>query len=144
MPHRIGFGLLGTDDLILGNERASDGRTQQIVGFIGRMRTKHRVAVLLSELLTQILDDDFISAGLVGFFLDTFEFIALAQFAGKCHELHARIAFFKPGENDGGIQPAGVGEDDFLGVFGCSHGSDSSKNRGLKSVKPDMVTRACV
>ena len=40
--------------------------------------------------------------------------IALPQLGRERDELHAGIALLEPGKDDGRIQPAGVGEDDFL------------------------------
>ena len=91
-------------------------RAQQIILLVDRVRPQHREAILLGELLAQIHDDDFIRAALVGLVLDAFELVALAQLGGERDQLHAGVALLEPGKNDGGIQPAAVGEDDFFGL----------------------------
>ena len=83
------------------------------------MRPQHGEAELLGEFLAQVLDDDFVGAALVGLVLDALELIALAELGRERDELHAGIAFLEPGKDDAGIQPAGVGEHDLLGLIRC-------------------------
>jgi hypothetical protein len=83
------------------------------------MGAKHGEAVLLGELAAEVFDDDFVGTGLAGLVFDAIEFAgALANVGAVGDEFDAGVAILEPGKDDGGVKPAGVGEDDFLGRFG--------------------------
>ena len=110
----VGAGLVRDQHLVLGDQRPRDGGAEQVVRLVDRVRPQHREAVVLGELLAQVLDDDLVGAALVGLLLDALELVALAELGGERDELHAGVAVLEPREDDGGIQPAGVGEHDLL------------------------------
>ena len=58
MGHRIGPGLLGDFDLLLGDQRPRDGGAQQIDAFIKRIGAEHRKHIVADEFLPQILDEN--------------------------------------------------------------------------------------
>ena len=69
------------------------------------------------EFLAEVLDDDFISAALAGLVFYSLELVSLPEFGGERDEFHAGVTLFEPGENDGCVQAAGLGENDFLGIL---------------------------
>ncbi len=107
------FGV-GDIDLVLGDEGAGDGGAEEVLGFVDGAGFEHGEAVLLGEFLAEVFDDALVGTGFEGFFLDAFEFIALAEFGGEGDDLAAGVIVLEPGEDDGGIEAAGVGEDDFF------------------------------
>jgi hypothetical protein len=111
---RIRPGLVRHFDLLGGDERPGDAGAQQVVLLVDRVRPQHREAIFLGELLAQVHDDHFIRAAFVCLLLDPLELISLPQLSGERDQLHARVTLLQPGEDDGRIQAAAVGEDDFL------------------------------
>ena len=70
--------------------------------------------VLRDELLPQVFDIDFGSAGLAGLFFEAAKFVAaLADIAAHGHDF-AAVILLEPWNDDRGIQPARVGERNFL------------------------------
>ena len=110
----VGTFLVGNLNLVLGDQGAGDGGAQEVLTFIDGAGFEHGEAVLFGEFLAEVFDDAFVGTGGEGFFLDAFEFVALAEFGGEGDDLAAGEVVLEPGENDGGIQPAGVGEHDLF------------------------------
>ena len=54
------------------------------------------------------------SAGLQGFLFQSLEFVSLSDIAGDGDDFRIVVVFLEPGDDDGCIQSAGVGEYDFL------------------------------
>ena len=129
------FGV-GDVDLVFGDQRAGDRGAEKIVGFVDSAGLEHGEAILLGKFLAEVFDDALVGAGREGLLLDPFEFIPLAELGGEGDDFAAGIIVFEPGEDDGGIEPAGVGEDDFLGKGMGGHGV--SRKRG-KNFKPCIV-----
>ncbi len=141
------FGM-GDIDLIFGDEGAGDGGAEEILRFVDCAGFEHGEAILLGEFLTEVFDDAFVSTGLEGLFLDAFEFIALTQFGGEGNDLAAGVIVLKPGEDDGGIQTAGVGEDDFFdgGGRGGHEGLQKANEirSGILSGRGGVFAMGCV
>ena len=58
-----------------------------------------------------LVDDDVLGAAKFGFLANAFEFDALAEIGGIADDL-AAIVFAEPGEDDGSVEAAAVGEED--------------------------------
>ncbi len=119
MRHRIRADLLGDLDLLLGDQRARDRGAEQILAFVERVRPEHRVDVLAHEFLAQILDEDVLrlDAEEQRLVARGLELLALAEVGREGDDL-AAIGGLQPLENDRGVEPARIGEHDFLDVFG--------------------------
>ena len=113
MRHGIGADHFGDFDLPLGNERAGDGGAEQILALIHRIGAEHREDEILHEGLAQILDENLLDAEQLRLGAGRLQLLALAEVGGEGHHL-AMVGVLQPAQNDRGIQPAGVGEDDFF------------------------------
>ena len=114
MGDGVGAGLAGDLDLALGDQRPGDRGAQQIDAFIERVGAEHREDEVADEFLAQIVDEDFCLMPIISAFCARrLQLLALAEVGGEGHHL-AADSFLQPAENDGGVQPAGIGQDDFL------------------------------
>jgi hypothetical protein len=100
----------------LGDQRAGDGGAEQILALINRIGAEHREDEIAHEFLAQILDIDVLDAEHLGLFARRFQLFALAQIGGEGHHL-AIIGFPEPFEDDGGVEPARIGQHDLFDVF---------------------------
>ena len=117
--HGIGADLGCDLDQPLGNQRARDGRSQQIQTFVQCVRPKHRKHEIADEFFTHVLDVDRGRAHHLGLLAGGFQFLALTKIGGKGDDL-AAIFGLQPFQDDGCVQTARIGEDDFLGGgHGC-------------------------
>ena len=104
----------GDLDLFHGEQRAGDGSAEQVLMLVDAAGADKFPKVLGDELLAQVLDMDVAGAGFAGLFLEAGELIAaLADIAAHGDDF-AAVVLLEPRNDDGGIQPAGVGECNFL------------------------------
>ena len=97
----------------LGDERAGDGCAQQVFALIQRIGSEHREDEIRCELFTQVVNVDFFHAHRLGFGAGRAEFFALADVGSESHHF-AVVSLLQPAQDHGSVQPAGVGEDDFI------------------------------
>ena len=69
-------------------------------------------------------------AGLEGLFLQAFQLVRLADVAGHGDDFRIVVVFLEPGDDDGSIQSAGIGQDDFL-ILGMVRGAHASFLRSV-------------
>lgn len=121
-------------DLTLGNQRPSDGCAQQVVALILGVGAEHREDEVAHELFAQVVDEDVLGldAQFQGFLARRAQLFALAQVGSEGHHLGV-IFGLEPLQDDRGVQPARIGEDDFLDglVDGGGHGGSFSKGRSV-------------
>ena len=122
---RVGADLFGDLDLLLGDQRPRDRGAEQILALIDRVGAEHRKHVVADEFLAQILDEDVLRLDAEHQRLGPrrLELLALAEIGGEGDDL-AAIGRLQPFEDDRGVEPAGIGEHDFLHV---SHLQSSSR-----------------
>jgi len=108
--------FLGEFHLPLGQQRARKRSAQQIFMLVDRAGAERRPDVAGNKFLAQVFDVRGAGPGGQGFFARGFEVFALAQVADHGDHL-AAIRLLQPGNDDGGIQPSGIGEDDFFRHF---------------------------
>ena len=113
MGDGVGADHLGDLDLALRDQRAGDRGAEQILALIERVGAEHREDEVLHEGLAQILDEDLLDAEHLRLFAGGFQLLALAEIGGEGDDL-AGIGVLQPAEDDGGVEPAGIGEDDFF------------------------------
>lgn len=104
---------LGDLDHALGDEGAGDGGAQEVLAFIDGPGLHHGEDEVLGEFFLEVVHVDFQSAGLFGFGVQAFQFVVLTDVGAKGDDFGI-IGFFDPGEQDGGVEAAGISEDDFL------------------------------
>ena len=111
MRHRVGADLLRDLDLALGDQRPRDRGAEEIRPLVERVRPEHGEDVVAYELLAQILDENVfrLDAQQQRLVARGRELLALAEIGGEGHHL-AAIRGLQPLENDGGIEPAGIGQ----------------------------------
>ena len=97
----------------LGDERAGDGCAQQILALIQRIGSEHRKDEIRCELFTQVVNVDFFHAHRFGFGAGRAELFTLADVGGESHHF-AVVSLLQPAQDHRSVQPARVGEDDFI------------------------------
>ena len=116
MGDRIGADLFGDLDLALGDQRAGDRGAEQILALIERIGAEHREDEVAHEGLAQVVHEDLLDAEHLGLAAGGLQFLALAEIGGEGHDL-AAIGRLQPAQDHAGIQPARIGEHDFLDGF---------------------------
>ena len=116
MRHRVRADLFGDLDLALGNQRAGDRGAQQILPLVQRIRSEHRKNEIADESFAQVIDEDFLHAEHLGLLACRPKLLALAEVGGKGDHL-AAVGGLQPPQDHAGVQPAGIGEHDFLHIL---------------------------
>ncbi len=114
---RVGAERAGDLDLALGDQRPGDRGAEQVLALVERVGAEHREDEVLHELLAHIVDVDIfrLDAQHLGLCTRRTELFALAEIGGEGHDL-AAIGRLQPLQDDGGVEPAGIGQDDLLDV----------------------------
>ncbi len=120
MGDGVGAGRARDLDLALGDQRPGDRGAEQIDAFIERVRPEHGEDEVAHELLAQILDEDLLDAEQLRLLARGRQFLALAEIGGEGHDL-AGVGLLQPFEDDGGVEPARIGEHHLLDVFAFGH-----------------------
>ncbi len=115
MRDRVRAGLPRDLDEALGDERPGDGGAEQILPLIDRVGAEHREHEVAHEFLAHVLDEDVLrlDAHQLRLAPRRLQLLALPEIGGEGDDL-APIGRLQPLEDDGGVEPAGIGEDDFL------------------------------
>ncbi len=69
------------------------------------------------EFLAQIFDVSGARAGSESLFSRCFQILALPEIADHGDHFAAAVIFLEPRNDDGGIEPSGIGKHNFLGQF---------------------------
>ena len=117
-PVGDGLGTFGAGNLhhALGDERAGDARAEKVLAFVNRPGLDHRKDEVPGEFLTQVVDLAKARAGGERFRFQSVEFFLLADVRAESDDFRA-VGFLEPTQQDGGIQPARICDDDFH--IGC-------------------------
>ena len=115
VAYRVRPGLLGHVHLGLGNQRPGNGGAQQILPLIQGVGPEDGEDKIPGKLFPQVFDIHLGRAGGHGLDPHFVQFFPLPQISGKGHH-RTLIGLHEPLENDRGIQPAGVGQDDFVDI----------------------------
>ena len=115
MRDGVGAGLVGDLHQTLGDQRARDGGTEQVLALVHGVGAEHREHEIAREFLAQCLDVDLLDAHGLGLGARRLDLLALADVGGEGHHL-AAVGLLQPLEDDGGIQTARVGEHHFFYV----------------------------
>ena len=130
--HRAGALALGDLDLPLGDERAGDGRAEQVAALIDGAGAQHGKDVVPDEGLAEILDVDLARAHPQGLGLDGLHILTLSEIGAERDDLAAE-RLLQPLEDHRRVEPARVGQDDFFdrGVP-CSHYRHRSRSSRVR------------
>ena len=99
----------------LGYDRPRQRGAEHVV-LVHRARLHGRDDEVVHELVRQVLDVELGGAGLYRLFLQALQLVRLAHVAGDGDDLAVVVVLLQPGDDDRGVQAAGVGEYDFLDV----------------------------
>ena len=105
----IGAGFIGNIDQTLGNQRAGNGGTQQVLALVDGIGAEHREHIIAHKLFAQVLDVDFLNAQRFRLGTRRLNFLALADVGGEGHHL-AAVGVLQPPNNNGSIQATGIGQ----------------------------------
>ena len=107
-------------DEALGDERAGNARTEEIVAFVTGICPHHRKDEITHELFTQIFDENMLvrNTHRACFFTRRLDFLTLTKVCSKGDHFQSAL-YLEPFGDDGSIQTTGVGEDD---AFDIGHG----------------------
>jgi len=116
MRHRVGAVLVRQLDQMLGDQRPGDRGAQQVQAFVDRVGAEHRKHEFPDEFLAHVDDVDVLGldAQEQRLLARRFQLLALAEVGGEGHHL-AAVFGLQPFQDDRGIEPAGIGQHDFLG-----------------------------
>ena len=92
------------------------GGTQQVVLVLG-VRLQAGPDVVFDVVLLQVQHIQLGGAGFQRLFLQTVQLGTLPDVAGNRDDLAVVVVFLQPGNDDGGVQTAGVCQNDFFDVF---------------------------
>ena len=106
----------------LGDQGPGHGGAEEVAAFIKRAGTQHGEDEVLGELFAQVFHIGFGCARLEGLFVHAVQVVFLPDVGGHGDHL-AAVIDLQPLEDDGGVQPAGIGEHHFLDVSLLSHES---------------------
>ena len=128
MRNGVGMGLACDVDQTLGDQRACNRGTQQILALVHRVGAKHREHEVTHEFFAQVVDENIagLDAHLDGFGACGCDFFALTDIGGEGHHF-AVIHILQPLQDDRGIQPAGISEHDFF--YFLIHDKKLNKNK---------------
>ena len=110
-----GVGAFGQRDLgeLLADDGPRKGGAEQVLLILG-IHHDGRDDDLVAHLVGEVGDDELARAGLDGLFLQTVELVALADVGRDGDDLRIVVIFLQPGNDDGRIETARVGQNDFL------------------------------
>ena len=112
----VGSFLDGNICQSLGDAGAGKAGAQQVV-LVLCAKLQGGEDVVLHKVLFQVQHIQLGSAGGLGLFLQAVQLGALAHIAGYGDDLAVVVILFQPGDDNGGIQTAGVSQDYFFDVF---------------------------
>ena len=110
----------------LGDNGTRKGGAQKIFALIDSACLDGGEHIFLHKFLVQILDIELGSAGGDRLFLQAVQLGALSHIAGNSDDLAVVIVFFQPRNDNGGVQTAGIGENDLFDFFVCHDDSSNS------------------
>ncbi len=118
MRNGVGASLVGNLDQTLGDQRAGNGGTQQVLAFVNGVGAEHWKDEVADKFFAQIVDVDFLDAHGLGLGTSRLDFLALTEVGGKGHHF-AVISVLQPLEDHRGVQATGIRQDYLLYVGHC-------------------------
>ena len=131
MGDGLGPGLMRDLDLALGDERPRDRGAEQVEPLVEGVGAEHREDEVAHELLAQVLDVDLLDPQHLGLAPGGLQLLALAEVGGEGDDF-AAIGLLQPFQDDGGVEPAGIGEHDLLDA--ALHGLPLRVGKSARSI----------
>ena len=103
----------GHRHLPLRDQRPGEGGAEEVAGLVGGVGAQHGEHEVADELLAEIDDVDRARPGPDGLLADGDQLLGLAEVGGVGDDLGA-VGLLEPGQDDRGVESAGVCEDDLL------------------------------
>ena len=100
----------------LGDARTCKAGAQQVI-LVLSAELQGGEDVVLDEILLQVQHVQLGSAGGLCLFFQAVQLSALTHVTGNSNDLAVVVVFLQPGNDDGGVQTAGVSQNDFFDVF---------------------------
>ena len=94
----IGAGFVGDFNQTLGNQRAGNGGTQQVLAFVNGVGAEHGEDKITHKFFTQVVDVDFLDAQRLGLGTGRFDLLALPQVSGEGNDF-ALVLVLQPLED---------------------------------------------
>ena len=116
MGDGIGFFQTRNVDQMLGDKRPCNRGSKKVLALIDRVGPKHWEDEVADKLFAQVFNMDFLNAEFLGFFPSRFKLLALADISRKGNDLTV-VLILQPFQNDRGIEPSRVGQNDLLNAF---------------------------
>ena len=114
-----GRGSFLTSDLdhALGDEGAGDAGAEEVLSLVDRAGLHHGKNEITGELLVQIVHEALGGSGFESLLLEAVEFLGLADIGAEGDDLGS-VGFFEPVQDDGGVEPPGIRDNDFVHAGG--------------------------
>ena len=128
---RVGADLARDLDQPLGDQRPRDRGPEQILALVERVGPEHRKHEVAHEFLAQVLDENVLRPDpeQLRLLARGLQLLALAEISGEGDDFGA-IGRLQPFEDDGGVEPAGIGENDALDwLLWARHGRRYSREK---------------
>ncbi len=115
MGNGVCAGFVGDFDEALGDQRAGDGSTQQVLTFVDGVGAEHREHEITHEFFAQVVDVDLFNTHCLSLGAGRFDLFALTQVSGESHHF-AVVGILQPLENHRSIKAAGIRQYDLFYV----------------------------
>ena len=106
-------------DLVFRDHGTGERGAEQILVFVHRARFQRGPDVAGQELFAQILDNHLAGSGFVGLVDDGLDVVSLAH-VGDHGDHFVGVVFLEPRNDDGGIEPTGIGENNSFLAYACA------------------------
>ena len=118
----------GNFDLAFGNQWPCDRGAKKIHALIERVGAEHREDIVAHKFFAQIFDENLLDAQHLSFRARRFNLFTLADIGGEGYNFGI-VLILQPAQNDRGVEPARIGENDFFDVI-LFHGRCDSRSCG--------------
>src|SRR6185503_14014897 len=116
MRQSVGADLARDLDLTAREQGTSHGSPQEVLAIVDRAGAERWIDEGLDELFAQIFDEALVGARSKRLGANPAQLVrALADIAGDADDAAAGVVLLEPGNDDGGVESAGVGEDNGAG-----------------------------
>ena len=127
-----GVSAFGLGDLhqLPGNDGPGKRRAKQVL-LIAGPHLQGGDDHLVHHLVGEVRDVQLAGPGLEGLFLQAVQLLVLAHVPGHGDDLHVAVVLLQPGDDDGCIQSARIGKDNFLDILFHNEASIGFNDEGI-------------
>jgi hypothetical protein len=120
VAHRVCAGFLGYLYLVFGDKGPGKGGAQKVLALVDGVCAEGGKDKIPNKFLFQILDEHLAGSGFKGLGLNRVKLLALSDVGAEGHHFAVK-GFDEPFEDDRGIQPAGICQNNLFDVFCHGH-----------------------